>query len=159
MTEHITMLSVTAASIGFFHTIFGPDHYLPFIVLSKANRWSFLKTLWITILCGIGHVASSVVLGLTGILFGVALARLEFFEGFRGNIAAWLLILFGLLYCLFQCDYDCDHDRCCDCRIFWPPVFAHAEDGAFCSRHRRRHYLSQRSGDPVFGIVNGELYL
>ena len=33
-------------------------------------------------------VASSVVLGLTGILFGVALARLEFFEGFRGNIAA-----------------------------------------------------------------------
>ena len=60
MNSQIFILSLTAASIALIHTIFGPDHYLPFVVLSKARKWSNLKTVWITILCGIGHVGSSV---------------------------------------------------------------------------------------------------
>ena len=56
MTDSITLLSVTAISIGFIHTILGPDHYLPFIVLSQAKKWSLKKTMLITFLCGIGHV-------------------------------------------------------------------------------------------------------
>jgi len=30
----ITVLLATAASLGFIHTLIGPDHYLPFIVMS-----------------------------------------------------------------------------------------------------------------------------
>lgn len=88
----------TAASIGFFHTLFGPDHYLPFIVMGKARRWSLFKTLCITFLCGIGHVGSSVLLGLVGIALGIAVIKLADIESFRGNIAAWALIAFGLVY-------------------------------------------------------------
>ena len=40
MSNEIAILTATAASIGFFHTLFGPDHYLPFIVMAKANNWS-----------------------------------------------------------------------------------------------------------------------
>lgn len=98
MFSEITILTATAATIGFLHTLLGPDHYLPFIVMAKANRWSKFKTAWITILCGIGHVGSSVVLGTVGIAFGIAVSRLQFLESFRGNIAAWLLIGFGLVY-------------------------------------------------------------
>jgi nickel/cobalt transporter (NicO) family protein len=98
MTSGLTVLVLTAASIGFFHTLFGPDHYLPFIVMAKARKWSLAKTAWITILCGIGHIGSSVVLGIVGITLGIAVKQLELVESFRGNLAAWALIAFGLVY-------------------------------------------------------------
>jgi sulfite exporter TauE/SafE len=88
----------TAAFIGFVHTLFGPDHYLPFIVMGKARRWPIFKTLWITFLCGVGHVGSSVLLGLVGIALGIAVTKLADIESFRGNLAAWALIAFGLVY-------------------------------------------------------------
>lgn len=98
MSEGLWLLSGTAASIGFIHTIIGPDHYLPFIMMAQAQKWSRVKTMWVTFLCGIGHVLSSVLLGFVGIAFGVALHRLELIESVRGEMAAWALISFGLLY-------------------------------------------------------------
>lgn len=96
------LLAGTAVTIGFVHTLIGPDHYLPFIVMGEARAWSIKKTMFITFLCGVGHVLSSVVVGLIGIAAGLSLAKLEFFESFRGNIAAWLLIAFGLVYMLIS---------------------------------------------------------
>lgn len=101
MNSEIIVLCLTAASLGFIHTLLGPDHYLPFVVLSKARKWSKIKTIWITILCGIGHVASSVIIGFIGIGAGIALSKLEAFEAFRGNIAGWLFIGFGLAYAVW----------------------------------------------------------
>jgi len=98
MSYELPVLLIAAASIGFFHTLFGPDHYLPFIVMSKSGNWSLRKTTLITFLCGIGHVLSSVLLGIIGVAFGVVVTKLEAFESFRGNIAAWALIAFGLVY-------------------------------------------------------------
>jgi nickel/cobalt exporter len=98
MTAELSALAITAASIGFFHTLFGPDHYLPFIMISWARKWSTFKTTVVTLLCGFGHIGSSVILGLIGVALGLAVKKLEFVESFRGNIAAWLLIAFGLAY-------------------------------------------------------------
>ena len=98
MSQELIILTVTAASIGFFHTLFGPDHYLPFIVIAKAKKWSLIKTTFITTLCGIGHIGSSVLLGIVGIALGIAVTKLEALESFRGNLAAWGLIAFGLMY-------------------------------------------------------------
>jgi len=101
MNESIVVLAATAASIGFVHTLFGPDHYLPFIVMKKARNWSMARTMLITFLCGLGHVLSSVVLGFIGVAFGLALGKLEAFEAFRGNLAAQALIIFGFTYCVW----------------------------------------------------------
>lgn len=101
MNSETTILYITAASVGFIHTLTGPDHYLPFVVISKARNWSRTKTLWITFLCGVGHVSGSVILGVIGIATGIAVAKLEFIEGYRGGIAAWLFMLFGLGYLLW----------------------------------------------------------
>ncbi len=98
MDNEITLLAITAASIGFFHTLFGPDHYLPFIMMSKARNWSTPRTMLITFLCGLGHVGSSVILGIIGVSIGIAITKIEFFESFRGNLAAWAFIAFGLVY-------------------------------------------------------------
>lgn len=102
MDNSIALLSVTAISLGFFHTLLGPDHYLPFIVVSQAKNWSLRKTMWITFLCGLGHVLSSVILGLIGIAVGISVTRLVNVESFRGNIAAWLFIAFGLVYMIIS---------------------------------------------------------
>jgi nickel/cobalt transporter (NicO) family protein len=94
----LLILSGTAALIGLIHTAIGPDHYLPFIVMSKTWRWSFTKTAVITFLCGAGHILSSVVLGFAGIALGIAVFKLEAVEKFRGDFAAWILIAFGFTY-------------------------------------------------------------
>lgn len=98
MNVELSVLIITAVSIGFFHTILGPDHYLPFIMMSWARKWSRVKTAFITFLCGLGHIASSVVLGLIGVSMGLAVKKMELIESARGNLAAWLLIAFGLAY-------------------------------------------------------------
>lgn len=97
----LNLLLGTAAIIAFTHTLFGPDHYLPFIVMSKARKWSLWKTTWLTVACGVGHVGSSILLGTIGVAFGIGLHKLEFFEGFRGNLAAWAFIIFGFAYMLW----------------------------------------------------------
>jgi ABC-type nickel/cobalt efflux system permease component RcnA len=102
MTDSVYLLSLTAVSIGFFHTLLGPDHYLPFIVLSESKKWTLKKTMFITFLCGVGHVLGSVILGIVGIAVGISISKIEFIESFRGNIAAWLFISFGLIYMIIS---------------------------------------------------------
>ena len=98
MNSEITILAITAASVGFIHTLFGPDHYLPFIVLAKSRKWSYRKTGIITLICGLGHVGSSIVLGLIGVAFGLGIHKLENLEAGRGGFVGWLFIAFGLVY-------------------------------------------------------------
>jgi hypothetical protein len=98
MPEDLGTLCLAAVSIGFLHTLFGPDHYLPFVAMSRVGGWSLSRTATITLLCGVGHVLSSVLLGLVGIAFGILVLKLEHIEAIRGDLAGWLLLTFGLLY-------------------------------------------------------------
>lgn len=96
--NEMSVLVMSAATLGVIHTLLGPDHYLPFIVLSKARNWSRTRTLWITFISGVGHVVGSVILGLIGIGMGFSLSKLEAIEANRGNVVGWMLIVFGILY-------------------------------------------------------------
>src|SRR6056297_2227422 len=98
MSSESLALVGAAAAAGLIHTLIGPDHYLPFVMLSWSRKWSVLKTALITFICGIGHVLSSVVLGMAGIAMGLAVGKLETVESARGDIASWLLLGFGLSY-------------------------------------------------------------
>ncbi len=101
MTHDAITLYVTAASVALVHTLLGPDHYLPFVAISRAGGWSSRKTVLITLLCGLGHVLSSALLGLIGIALGIAVFKLEWIEQFRGDVAGWLMVAFGLAYFLW----------------------------------------------------------
>lgn len=98
MNEQLAVILLAAAAIGFAHTVLGPDHYLPFVMLGRARGWSRGRLSLITALCGLGHVLSSVVLGGVGIALGIAVSDLEIIEGTRGELASYLLIAFGLIY-------------------------------------------------------------
>jgi sulfite exporter TauE/SafE len=130
MNESILLLGVTAASIGCLHTLLGPDHYLPFIVMRKARRWTMPRTLAITFLCGLGHVLGSVVLGLIGVGFGLALGKLEAFEAFRGNLAAQALIIFGFTYCIWGIHRALKNT---------PHTHVHVHDGVVEHTHEHAH--------------------
>ena len=101
MEPNVSLLAGTALTVGTLHTLAGPDHYLPFVAMSKARNWSMLKTVNVVVLCGMGHVMSSIVIGFIGIAAGFAVAGIEKTESFRGNIAAWLMLLFGVVYMLW----------------------------------------------------------
>ncbi len=99
--EPLFILLVTAASLGFIHTLLGPDHYIPFVAVSKARNWNIRKTAWITGICGLAHVGSSVIIGLAGLKLSYELGSLTAFESARGAITAWLIIAFGLVYMIW----------------------------------------------------------
>lgn len=101
MNNEILVLVLTASSLGFIHTILGIDHYVPFIAISKSLNWSRTKTLLITAISGVGHVLSTVLIGLIGIAIGLSLSVFESIENVRGEIAGWLLLFFGIAYTIF----------------------------------------------------------
>lgn len=94
-------LLASAAVVAVVHTAIGPDHTLPFVMLSKARGWNLRKTLWITGLCGLGHVASSLVLGGLGVALGASTGTIEGLELSRGDLAAWAMVVFGAVYALW----------------------------------------------------------
>jgi hypothetical protein len=98
MQAEMQTLMLAAVSIACLHTISGPDHYLPFIVLSKSKQWTVGKTMGWTVICGFGHVFSSVMLALGGAAIGWSLSKLSWIEQVRGGIAGWVMLIFGLGY-------------------------------------------------------------
>lgn len=94
-------LLATALSVGVIHTLIGVDHALPFIVLSRARGWSLRRTLGVTVLCGLAHVFSSVLIGAVGLGLGFAVSQLQWIESQRSTVAAWTLIGFGLAYAVW----------------------------------------------------------
>jgi len=93
-TLSVTLLA-TAACVAVAHTALGPDHFLPFVMLSRARGWSRSRTLAITAACGVGHVGSSLVIALAGVALGAGMGALE--EA-RGQLAAWAMVAFGVAY-------------------------------------------------------------
>jgi nickel/cobalt exporter len=99
--EMMPLISI-AALIGLIHTLMGPDHYLPFIALAKARSWSRKKTAWITSLCGLGHILSSVVIGCLALGLRVSLSSLHVIDSYRSDFAAWALIALGCVYFIWS---------------------------------------------------------
>lgn len=91
----------TAFTIAVSHTLIGVDHTLPFVVIGRARQWSLRKVMAVTALCGLGHVLSSVLLGLGALALGTALTSIDAIQDLqsvRGDLAAWLLIAFGSFF-------------------------------------------------------------
>lgn len=93
-----TALLWAAASLAVVHTLIGIDHSLPLAALGRARGWALGRTLLVTGVCGTGHVASSIVIGAAGVGLGAATDSLLRIESARGELAAALLLGFGLAY-------------------------------------------------------------
>ena len=86
-------------SIAFFHAL-APDHWLPFVMLAKARKWSRGKLTLVAFVGGLGHVGSSIVIGALGIAFGLV-ATMTDLESARAKLGLFLLIGFGITYAIW----------------------------------------------------------
>lgn len=101
-------LMASAAMLGAFHTLIGPDHYLPFVALAKCRKWGISKTMLTTFICGLGHTMSSIVIGCVGIFIGMGVGAVErsaevlqSIDGSRADIVKWLFLGFALAYMIY----------------------------------------------------------
>ncbi len=100
MTSSLWVLLLSTVTIGVVHAL-APDHWLPFVGIGRARKWSTSKLLWVTLLAGLGHVGSSILIGAVGLVLGFSLTHLEGIESQRGEVAGLLLIGFGIAYALW----------------------------------------------------------
>ena len=86
------LLVATVAAVGVLHTLV-PDHWAPIVVVGRAQGWSVARTARAAAIAGIGHVTSTLVLGM---LLWAAGAVLAVRYGHGVNLAAaCALIAFG----------------------------------------------------------------
>lgn len=109
MDQSIFILALSAISLGFIHTIIGPDHYLPFVAMAKTRTWSTSRTISVVAICGLGHALSSVAIGAIFIFAGFALDKVFFINELRGNIASWFLFSVGLVYTIWAIIHRLKH--------------------------------------------------
>ena len=91
----LSVVALTAAAVGALHSV-APDHWVPFAALARARRWSAAHTARITILCGLGHVTVSAILGIVALVTGLKAVHAI---GIRLEEHATLLLMgFGTVY-------------------------------------------------------------
>lgn len=112
MKNGYILLILSTLSIAFIHSL-APDHWVPFAVIGKAKKWSKTRLSLVTLVSGIGHVGSSIVVGAIGIFLGFSLYHLTAIESQRAEIGLWLLIGFGVAYTIWGLkkakDYKHEH--------------------------------------------------
>lgn len=90
-----TSIAVTGFAVAFLHAAL-PTHWLPFVLVGRAQKWSTGRTLGVTLLAGLGHVGLTIALGLALVVAGLAL------EPRLGGLFHWvvggLMVAVGLFY-------------------------------------------------------------
>ena len=94
----LATVAATGFTVAFFHAAI-PTHWLPFVLVARARSWGRAKTLAVTTLAGLGHVALTSLLGLAIAWFGFQLE--EKVESFSW-IAGGLLLAFAVFYLVRQ---------------------------------------------------------
>jgi hypothetical protein len=93
MTDWSGLLLVAAvAAVGVLHTIV-PDHWVPITLLARQRGWSRAETARAAFQAGVGHVGTTLVLGLVVWLAGVAAA--DRFGHVVDTAASVALVAFG----------------------------------------------------------------
>ena len=103
MDTTLNILLGLAMGDAVLHTLAGPDHYLPFVMIARSRGYSTLRALGWTFVCGIGHVGSALIIALLFMYASNLISEtdMEWLNENRGNLAAWALIGFGAAYFIY----------------------------------------------------------
>lgn len=91
------MITLIAGSLALsvLHALI-PNHWLPILAIGKKENWSLAQTTRITLLSGMAHAASTVLMGMILAFAGAQLA--DVVEPFARIIAPGLIIALGVFY-------------------------------------------------------------
>lgn len=98
MSQAGLALVLTTIVTAVVHTLI-PDHWLPFVLVSRAERWTTRRTVMMTTLSASLHVLLSIGLGLAVVAAerGASAAVTGMGERLEA-LTGWLLVIFGLVY-------------------------------------------------------------
>jgi len=87
----------TVAAVGVLHTLV-PDHWAPIAVIARQRGWSRLRTMRAAAIAGIGHVGSTLALGI--VLWALGASVAAHYGHVVNVVAAVALIAFGLWFAI-----------------------------------------------------------
>ena len=95
--EQPVLMSLLAGGFAaaFLHAAL-PTHWLPFVLVGRAQRWNMGRTIGAVVAAGLAHIASTAVIGSLIIAAGLALD--QWIAGLLPHLSAALLFLFGTFY-------------------------------------------------------------
>lgn len=91
------LLSVLGAGLAtaFLHAAL-PTHWLPFVLVGRAQRWSLAQVMTAVVTAGLAHIVTTAVVGSLIVVAGLALDR--WIAGVLPWVSAGLLFAFGAFY-------------------------------------------------------------
>lgn len=95
MQETTYGLVIATFFIAAVHAIL-PDHWMPFAIVGRAQRWSISKTVFVTAISGIGHSVITSSIGMVIALIGFHISK--FTERFAEPFTGIVLIILGILF-------------------------------------------------------------
>ena len=93
-------LAIGSFLLSLVHALI-PNHWIPMVLIGKAEHWSKQQLLFVTALAGLAHASSTILLGVLIGMLGLELA--SEYQIISAAIAPLLLIFMGLAY--FGMDY------------------------------------------------------
>ena len=91
----MTSLLIGSLLISLLHAVI-PNHWLPVLAIGKKEGWSLAETTRITLIAGMAHVISTIVIGVLLAMIGSELTT--HIEDFTKIIGPSILILIGLYF-------------------------------------------------------------
>ncbi|MBO7593661.1 MAG: manganese efflux pump [Salinivirgaceae bacterium] len=73
-----------------------PNHWLPIVAIGKSERWSIRETLNVTMLIGVAHIASTIIVGVLVGLLGVRMS--DRYEEYLHWVAPAVIALLGVVF-------------------------------------------------------------
>lgn len=142
----LTTVAVTGFTVAFLHAAI-PTHWLPFVLVARARGWGRAKTVAVSSLAGMGHVALTGLIGLAIAWFGFQLDE-KVGEAFPW-IAGGLLLCFAVFYFWRQWTGGgvCHHH---------PPGSRHHADEHCQEEHEKSHWQEELQDTPLVSDRAGD---
>ena len=77
-----------------------PNHWIPLIAISKAERWTNKETLFATFITGFSHMLSTIIIGIMVGFVGIKLT--ESYHNITKVAAPIIMVLIGIIYLLID---------------------------------------------------------
>lgn len=95
LTTDFLSIIVGSLVLSILHALI-PNHWLPVLAISRKENWNLAQTTSVTLISGLSHALSTVLIGVAIGLLGVQLA--DGISGFTHIVAPIILIGLGLFY-------------------------------------------------------------
>ncbi len=99
--ESIIKILLGSLALSMIHALI-PNHWMPLIAIGKTENWSRSETLRATVITGVAHTLSVILIGIVVGLFGYKFAA-TYVEAAK-IIAPLVLLVLGMIYLLAELD-------------------------------------------------------